>query len=132
MPTSALWWIVSLIVLLAAIIIAFVLGVLYRKRVSEREISSAEEEAKRIINEAIKSSESKKREALLEANEEIHKDRVEYERDVKERRNEIRNRNGVYSKKKSILTKKPMRWKRKMIFLLKKSQRQNHIRTKSN
>ena len=53
---------------------------------SEREISSAEEEARRIINEAIKIAESKQRELLLEAKEEIHKSRTEYEREVKERR----------------------------------------------
>ena len=42
-------------------VICFLLGISYRKKVSEKEISSAEEEARRIINEAIKSSESKKR-----------------------------------------------------------------------
>ncbi|MCD7852918.1 MAG: hypothetical protein LUG15_02905, partial [Oscillospiraceae bacterium] len=36
------------------LVIGFLLGALYRKRVAEREISSAEEEAKRIINESIK------------------------------------------------------------------------------
>ncbi len=45
----------------------------FSKNVAEKEISSAEEEATRIINEAIKSSENKKREALLEAKEEILK-----------------------------------------------------------
>ena len=48
----------------------------------------AEDEATRIINEAIKSSENKKREALLEAKEEILKNRSEYEKEVKERRAE--------------------------------------------
>ena len=67
----------------------FAFGVMYRKKVAEREIVSAEEEAKRIINDAIKSAESKKREALVEAKEEIHKNRSEYEREVKERRAEL-------------------------------------------
>ena len=48
-------------------VICFFLGIRYRKTVSEKEISSAEEEGKRIINEAIKSAETKKKEALLEA-----------------------------------------------------------------
>ena len=52
-------------------VICFFLGIRYRKTVSEKEISSAEEEGKRIINEAIKSAETKKKEALLEAKEEI-------------------------------------------------------------
>ena len=67
----------------------FLLGIRYRKRVAEKEISSAEEEATRIINEAIKSSESKKREALVEAKEEILKSRSEYEKEVKERRADL-------------------------------------------
>ena len=67
----------------------FPLGIRYRKNVSEKEISSAEEEGKRIINEAIKSAESKKREALLEAKEEILKNRSEYEKDEKTRRADL-------------------------------------------
>ena len=82
-------WYLTLIIAVVAAAIGVALGILYRKKVSEREISSAEEEAKRIINESIKSAESKKREALLEAKEEIHKNRTEYEREVKERRAEL-------------------------------------------
>jgi ribonuclease Y len=59
MPTSVAWYAAVGVALVAVFIIAFLLGILYRKRVSEREISSAEEEAKRIINESIKSAESK-------------------------------------------------------------------------
>ena len=64
----------------------FFLGISYRKKIAEKEISSAEEEARRILNEAIKSSESKKREALLEAKEEILRSRSEYEKEEKSRR----------------------------------------------
>ena len=75
-----LWVVIIIAVVVAAV--CFFLGVQYRKKVAEREIMSAEEEAKRIINESIKSAESKKREALVEAKEEIHKNRSEYERDI--------------------------------------------------
>ena len=64
---NIVWIIGTVIVLVIVAILMFLLGILYRKKVSEREISSAEEEARRIINESIKSAESKKREALLEA-----------------------------------------------------------------
>ena len=77
------------VALIAVLVIGFFFGIAYRKKVSEREISSAEDEAKRIINESIKAAESKKREALVEAKEEIHKNRSEYEREVKERRAEL-------------------------------------------
>ena len=66
MPPSIGWIIGTVVVLVVIGVAAFFSGIQYRRRVSEREISSAEEEATRIINEAIKSAESKKREALLE------------------------------------------------------------------
>ena len=56
--------VITAIIALAAAGISFFLGITYRKMVGEKEISSAEEEARRIINEAIKASEGKKREAL--------------------------------------------------------------------
>lgn len=94
------------IVAIVLIIIAFILGITYRKRVSEREILSAEDEAKRIINESIKAAESKKREALVEAREEIHKSRSEYEREVKERRAEFQRQERRFQQKEETLDKK--------------------------
>ena len=82
-------WIVAAAAFAVAAVVFFLLGIRYRKRVAGKEISSAEEEATRIINEAIKSSENKKREALLEAKEEILKSRSEYEKEVKERRADL-------------------------------------------
>ena len=90
----------------AALVVGFFLGILYRKRVSEREIQSAEEEAKRIINESIKTAENKRREALLEAKEEIHKSRSEYEREVKERRAELQKQERRLQQKEENLDKK--------------------------
>ncbi len=101
------------VAVLAAFVIAFFVGVTYRKKVSEREISSAEEEAKRIINEAIKNAENKKREALLEAKEEIHNNRTEYEREVKERRNELQKQERRLQQKEENLDKKTEALERK-------------------
>ena len=52
----------------AGIAAGFGVGIAYRKKVAEREIGSAEAEATRLINEAIRSGESRKKEMLLEAN----------------------------------------------------------------
>ncbi len=87
-------------------VIFFPLGIRYRKNVSEKEISSAEEEGKRIVNEAIKSAESKKREALLEAKEEILKNRSEYEREVKERRADLQRQENRLQQKEENLDRK--------------------------
>ena len=98
--------VVCIIIAVVVFIIAFILGITYRKKVSEREINSAEEEAKRIINEAIKSAESKKREALLEAKEEIHASRAEHEREMKERRQEVQKQERRIQQKEENLEKK--------------------------
>jgi len=97
--------IVAAIVLVTAIVFFF-LGITYRKKVSEREIQSAEEKAKRIINDSIKGAENKKREALLEAKEEIHRNRSEHEREIKERRTEIQKQERRLQQKEEMLDKK--------------------------
>ena len=78
-----------IIIAVVCLIIGVIIGFLYRKNVAEKEIGSAEQEATRIINDAIKSGETKKREAVLEAKDEIHKSRTEADREIKERRNEV-------------------------------------------
>ena len=108
------WWITAIIAVVIGIL-AYIVGFAMRKRIAEREISSAEEEAKRIINESIKSAENKKREVLLEAKEEIHKNRSEYEREVKERRAEL-------SKQERRLQQKEENLDRKMDSLEKKNE----------
>ena len=98
-----------LILSIAAVVLCavfFAAGILYRKKVAEKQIGSAEEEAKRIINEAIKGGENKKREMLLEAKEEIHKSRSEYEREVKERRAEVSKQERRLQQKEETLDKK--------------------------
>ena len=57
MPYTIIW----VVAVIAALVVGFALGVAYRKKVAEAEIAGAEEEAKRIINDAIKSAESKMR-----------------------------------------------------------------------
>ena len=107
MPQMSVWMIVaSIVAVLVFLLIGFVLGVMYRKKVSEREIASAEDEAKRIINEGIKAAENKKREALLEAKEEIHRTRTECDREVKERRNEVSKQERRLQQKEENLDRK--------------------------
>ena len=77
-------------------IAAFGLGILacilihrQKQKRDQGKIQDAEQEALRIVNEAIKNGESKKREALVEAKEEILRSRNEYEKEVKERRADL-------------------------------------------
>ena len=88
---------------LACLVAGAVIGYQRRKAAAEREIGSAEEEARRILNDAIKSAENKKREATVEAKEEILKARSEFDKEVKDRRNEIqRQENRLNSKEENL------------------------------
>jgi ribonuclease Y len=106
MPSSPFVYIVFAVVLIAGIVVAYVLGWQRRKSVAEKEINGAEDRAKVILNEAIKSAEGKKREALLEAKEEIHKNRTEHEREIKERRAEVTKQENRLRQKEEVLDKK--------------------------
>ena len=104
----------------AALAVGFGIGIVYRKKVAEREIGSAEQEATRLINEAIRSGESRKKEMLLEAKDEIHKSRTEYEKEVKERRAELSKQERRLQQKEETLDKKADAFERKEEDLAKK------------
>ncbi len=93
--------------------LGFALGVGYRKKVAEKAIGSAETEATRIINEAIRSGESRKKEMLLEVKDEIHKSRTEHEKEMKERRAEVTKQERRLQQKEESLDKKTDAFERK-------------------
>ncbi len=96
-------WIIALFVVAAACIFA---GYFYRKKVAEKEIGSAEDEAKKIINNAIKTAEAKKREAIVEAREEIFRARTENEKECKERRAEVQKQERRIQQKEEAIDRK--------------------------
>lgn len=98
--------IIPIVAIVVGMIVGAVIGFLYRKNVAEKEIGSAEQEATRIINDAIKAGETKKREAVLEAKDEIYKERTEAEREIKERRNETQKLERRLTQKEETLDKK--------------------------
>ncbi|MBQ5467772.1 MAG: ribonuclease Y [Oscillospiraceae bacterium] len=103
-------------------ILFFFLGVSHRKKVAEQQIGSAEEEARRLINDAIKSGESRQREMLLEAQEEIHKTRTENDKEIKERRSELNKQERRLQQKEESLDKKLDNYERKDEELRKRQQ----------
>ena len=105
--------ILTIVGFLVGAAVIFPVAVNYRKRTAEKEIGSAEEEAKRIINESIKSAENKKREMLVEAKEEIHKSRTEYEREVREHRSELQKQERRLQQKEETLDRKTDQYERK-------------------
>ena len=65
------------------------LGFFIRKSIAEKKIGSAEEQARKILEDAIKNAESAKKEKILSANEEVFQMRKEADFDIKERRKEV-------------------------------------------
>ena len=97
------------LIAVGTLVIGILLGIWIRKRAAKRaeeKISNADEEALRIVNEAIKSAESKKREVMLEAKEDILRSRNEYEKEVKERRAEQQKQERRLQQKEENLDRK--------------------------
>ena len=86
--------------------VCFVLGVAHRKKTAEFTIGSAEQEAKRIVSEAIKNAEAKKKEAVLEGKDEIHRLRNESEKELNDRRKEVQRQERRVQQKEETLDKK--------------------------
>ena len=78
-----------ILVIIIVGIIAFFSGASYRKHIAEAQIGTAEEKSRKIIDDAIKAGEAKKREVLLEAKEENIRVKNELDKEVRERRNEL-------------------------------------------
>ncbi len=82
-------YVYAVIALIVGLPVGLLIGISIRKKIAEAKIGSAEQEAKRIVNDAMKVAETKKKEALLEAKEDIIKSRTEAENEIKERRADI-------------------------------------------
>ena len=77
-----------------------------RKKFAEAEIGSAEEQAKKIISDAVRDADAKKKETIIEAKDEIHKLRTDAEREIKERRTEVSRQERRLVQKEESLDKK--------------------------
>ncbi len=82
---------IALLVGVAALtlLVGFICGVVYRKRIAEKKIGTAEAQAVKIVEDARRTGEQRKKELLLEAKEEALKNKNEADREIKERRNEV-------------------------------------------
>ena len=123
-------YIIPIAAAVIALVLGFFIGVLYRKRIAEAEIGSAELEAKRIVDEAVKAGETKKKEQLLEAKEEIVKANKEFDREVKERRNELTRLENRCVAREEALDKRIEQLERKDATLDKKIKENDELKAK--
>ena len=92
-----------IVTLVLAVPITYLITVAYRKKVSDQKIGSVEEKAREIIDEAVKTAETKKRETLLEVKEETIKSKNDLDKEIRERRAEIqRNERRIVQKEENL------------------------------
>ncbi len=105
MPDYVKYIIFGAIALVLAVI-GFAIGCAYRRKSAEASIGSAEEEAKRILSDAIKNAETKKKELLIEAKDEIFQMRQDTDKDLRERRSEVQRQEHRLQQKEETLDRK--------------------------
>ena len=104
MPDINLIAAIAVAVVLA--VVGFFLGSFYRKKADRNIIGSADDQAKKILSDAMNAAEAKKKEALIEAKDEIHRLRTESENELKERRREVQRQENRFQQKEEALDKK--------------------------
>ena len=119
-------WLGILLIVLVTIVFSvagFIFGIRYRKKIAEAEIGSAEQEARRIVTEATKLADSRKKELVLEAKDEIHRHRLDSERELNERRKDIQRQERRIQQKEESLDRKIEQLEKKEDQLIKKTQK---------
>ena len=81
-----IWW---LLISIGALLVGVIAGYVLRKNAAEKKIGSAEEQARKLLEDAIRNAESAKKEAIISAKDEIFKMQKEADFEVKERRKEV-------------------------------------------
>ena len=112
MPPILMW---VLVVVAAAVCgaLGYYFGGENRKRTAEAKIGSAEEEAKRIVNDAIKAAEQKRKETIIEAKDEAFKLKADADKEIKDRRAEISRQERRMDQKEEALDKRTAAMERK-------------------
>jgi ribonuclease Y len=121
----------TIISILLGLIVGAVVGYFVHKSIAEAKVAGAKNAAEQILEDAKRDADSLKKEALLEAKDEIHKLRSEAEREVRERRNEMQKQENRLLQREENLDRKEETLNKRENLLEKKddslNQRQQHI-----
>ena len=114
--------VIAVVAGVVAAAIAFFAGVSYRRNTAEAKIGSAEEEAKRLINDAMKAAQQKRKEALIEAKDEAFQLKAEADKEIKERRSELSRQERRLDQKEEAMDRKTAVLEQKETDLAKRSE----------
>ncbi len=112
----------------AGILVGFAIGFIIRKILAEKKLGSAEEQARKILEDAIKNAESAKKESIIAAKEEIFQLKKETDFDLKERRKEVSRLERRIAQKEESLDAKLEGLERKEAALAEKSAEADRIK----
>ncbi len=116
----------------SGLVVGALVGFIARKISAERKIGSAEEQARRILEDAIKNAESAKKESIISAKEEIFQMKKEADFDVKERRKEVSRLERRVTQKEETLDAKLEALEKKEALLQEKHAEANATKEKVN
>ena len=114
--------VIAVVAGVVAAAIAFFAGVSYRRKTAEAKIGSADEEAKRLINDAMKAAQQKRKEALIEAKDEAFQLKAEADKEIKERRSELSRQERRLDQKEEAMDRKTAVLEQKETDLAKRSE----------
>ena len=103
---SILTIVVAVVAAVVSGFVCFFAGSAYRRKTAEAKLASAEEEAKRIVNDAIKAAEQKRKETVIEAKDEALRMKTEADKEIKERRSELSRQERRLDPKEEALDKR--------------------------
>ena len=121
-PENGIAAVIAVVAGVVAAAIAFFAGVSYRRKTAEAKIGSAEEEAKRLINDAMKAAQQKRKEALIEAKDEAFQLKAEADKEIKERRSELSRQERRLDQKEEAMDRKTAVLEQKETDLAKRSE----------
>lgn len=123
---------IPILIGVAALVVGMLVGALIgytmRKKTAEKKIGSAEKEAERIVSDAMKAGEAKRKEMIVEAKEDILKAKTEAERENKERRQELLRLENKALAKEETLERKIENFERKDEALSRKIKENEKLR----
>ena len=114
--------------LVVGLLIGALIGYMIRRKTAEKKIGSAEKEAERIVADAVKAGEAKRKEMIVEAKEDILKAKTEADRENKERRQELLRLENKALAKEETLERKIENFERKDEALSRKIKENEKLR----
>ena len=123
-------WYYYVIAGVASLIVGLAVGYIIRKSSAEKTIGSAEQQSRRLLEDAIKNAESKRKEMILEAKEKILADKNDFDNEVKERRSELTRMEMRMNTKEENLDKKAEAIEKKDEILNKKIKENEELNEK--